>query len=156
MNTNKNIAERLKLVRKSLKLTQKQLADIIGISQGFYANIEKSRYKIDHEHIIQLSNNFNINPTWLLTGEGEMFLDKNNDSMIATGSGINQVKGTNNIVGNSLIKEDKNTEKKFKEFSNIDEKVQEIINLLQEGYYTPKLIDEILDKLRKIKGVTDG
>jgi transcriptional regulator with XRE-family HTH domain len=67
------IGERLKIIRKKLSLNQKNLTKELGLSQGLYSNYESGRVKLSGKLIALLSIKFNINPDWLLTGEGEMF-----------------------------------------------------------------------------------
>jgi len=72
----KIIGDRIRQVRKAQSLTQQAFAKKIGITQGFFAGIENGRYKPDVEILSRISTNFNIDLHWLLTGEGEMFLDE--------------------------------------------------------------------------------
>jgi len=73
MHSELKIFERLKKIRKALKCSQAAFAKTIGVSQGFYANMESGRYEIKSDYIISLANNYNINPNWLLLNTGDMF-----------------------------------------------------------------------------------
>jgi len=73
MYDNLEISKRLKDVRKQLKLSQAQMADILGVSQGFYAGMESGRYTIKIEYIICITNKYDIDTNWFLTGEGEKY-----------------------------------------------------------------------------------
>jgi transcriptional regulator with XRE-family HTH domain len=67
--------KRLKALRKSLNLTQKQFADIAGLSQGNISDIELGKRGFSQEAIISIyryASDKNISVEWLLTGEGEM------------------------------------------------------------------------------------
>jgi len=64
--------QRLKEVRISLKLTQEELAMQAGVRQEEVSRMEK-KAKIKDE-IIQFLYRKDVNLTWLLTGEGEMFI----------------------------------------------------------------------------------
>ncbi|WP_291492576.1 S24 family peptidase [Desulfurella sp.] len=68
---------RLKSLRKDLGFTQKQLGESLGVTQGFYGGIEKSRYSIPLEVLLKLKEIYNVNPNWVLTGEGSTFLEQN-------------------------------------------------------------------------------
>jgi transcriptional regulator with XRE-family HTH domain len=60
---------------KTLGITQSQFADDIGIKQGSVSDIIRGKTAGLSETAIKLcSFIYNINPDWLLTGEGEMFL----------------------------------------------------------------------------------
>ncbi|OQX50295.1 hypothetical protein B5M47_03960 [candidate division CPR3 bacterium 4484_211] len=65
---------RIRIYRKKKGLTVKQLAKIIGISQGSLSDIENEKTKPSAKTITSLVRNTDINPDWLLTGEGEMFI----------------------------------------------------------------------------------
>ena len=70
----KQQGERLKAVRKSLKLRQKDMADGLGIGVSGYSEIENGRNKISNEIGIRLLEQFNVNLNYILGGKGSMFL----------------------------------------------------------------------------------
>lgn len=73
-NTNK-IKGRLRLLRRSLGMTQEQFAEILGISQSTYANIEKgNKSNLTLGQALLLHERLKINPNWLLLGQGERYL----------------------------------------------------------------------------------
>jgi len=73
------LKDRIKHLRKELNLTQKDLANTINKSIDRIKNIENGRVqKLHPDEIIALSNKYNINPDWLLTGEGEMYKENDN------------------------------------------------------------------------------
>lgn len=65
--------ERLKLLRKELKLSQKEFSNRIGMSQGGYSDIENNRANLTDKNIMLISKEFNVNEEWLKTGDNEMF-----------------------------------------------------------------------------------
>jgi transcriptional regulator with XRE-family HTH domain len=65
--------QRLKIVRKALKLNQKEFGESVGLSQGGYSDIERGKNGISPRIKIFLNQVHNINIHWLETGEGEMF-----------------------------------------------------------------------------------
>ena len=68
------LKNRIKHIRETYNLSQKQLANTINATIDRVKNIENGRVKKLHpEEITALSKEFNINPQWLLTGEGEMY-----------------------------------------------------------------------------------
>ncbi len=67
------IGKRIKNFRKIMGVTSSKLSTIIGVSQGTLSDIENSRTKPSEKTISSLIRNTDINPNWLLTGEGEMF-----------------------------------------------------------------------------------
>ena len=70
------INERIKLIRKHLGLNQKEFGDILGVSQRAVSNWESGRNEPSIEVLNSISTKWAINPTWLLTGRGEMFLNQ--------------------------------------------------------------------------------
>lgn len=65
--------ERIALVRKSLGLTQEKFAEQVGLSRNFMWMIESGTRVPSNRTISDICREFNVNETWLRTGEGEMF-----------------------------------------------------------------------------------
>lgn len=61
--------QRFILLRNSLNLSQKELAQKIGVSPTTICDIEKSRCPITERTIISICARFNVNENWLRTGE---------------------------------------------------------------------------------------
>ena len=75
--------ERLKIVRKSLNLTQQQFADRLNTSRNNIAGYESGTRLPSSSAISLICREFNVNETWLRTGEGEMFQPKSrNDELL--------------------------------------------------------------------------
>ena len=68
-------ADRLKAVRKSLRLKQKEFAERLKISGPALSEIESGKYKPGHDFFIKIAKEFEVNLYYLLFGEGDMFLD---------------------------------------------------------------------------------
>lgn len=68
MNT---IGERIKIVRNKEKLTQKEFASHLLISQAYLSGLEKGTEKPSDKIVKLISLEFGINEQWLLTGEGD-------------------------------------------------------------------------------------
>lgn len=77
------MGERIKQLRKSLRLTQQELADRLQISRSNIATYETGKSNIGEAVIKLICREFNVNETWLRTGEGEMFKPVNRDQEIA-------------------------------------------------------------------------
>lgn len=73
------ITNRVILLRKTLKLSQKSLGDAIGLSNSGISNIENGIRNVTDQHIKLLVSTFNVNEQWLRTGEGEMFIQLSAD-----------------------------------------------------------------------------
>ncbi|MBS5879211.1 MAG: helix-turn-helix transcriptional regulator [Clostridium sp.] len=67
--------ERIKELRKALGLTQQKFGERIGIKQNSVAQIEIGRNTSD-QTILAICREYNVNETWLRTGEGEMFVQR--------------------------------------------------------------------------------
>tara|TARA_R110002124_G_scaffold121667_4_gene280015 strand:- start:1619 stop:2032 length:414 start_codon:yes stop_codon:yes gene_type:complete len=65
--------QRLKLIRKFLKLKQEDFGATLGLTQGGYSDIERGKNNVSGKIKIFLKNQHNINIHWLETGLGEMF-----------------------------------------------------------------------------------
>jgi transcriptional regulator with XRE-family HTH domain len=67
--------QRFKILREHLGYSQSSFAQVLGRRQGSISDIERGRNSVDG--IVQLLNlKFNVNESWLKTGEGEMFQAK--------------------------------------------------------------------------------
>lgn len=64
---------RIKKVRKTLDLTQKEFGERIGVKGNTIAQYELGRNKPVDSVLALICREFNVNEKWLRTGEGEMF-----------------------------------------------------------------------------------
>ncbi len=71
--------ERLKTIRKTIGLTQKEFAKEIGVSLRALQNYEANLRKVPGDILRNIYEHLGVNPTWLLTGEGEMFKERDKD-----------------------------------------------------------------------------
>lgn len=75
--------ERLKALRLKLNLTQSAFASRIGTTQNVVANYEIGRRNPSSSALNNICKEFNVNETWLRTGEGEMFVSRDRSEAIA-------------------------------------------------------------------------
>ncbi|WP_273757330.1 helix-turn-helix transcriptional regulator [Bartonella sp. MM73XJBT] len=68
-------AKRLRLIRESLELNRDQIATRLGIKKAIYDHAERGTTFPNVEFLTALSQQLNVNLTWLVAGEGEMFTD---------------------------------------------------------------------------------
>ncbi|MDD2649819.1 MAG: helix-turn-helix transcriptional regulator [Candidatus Cloacimonetes bacterium] len=73
------LGDRLRQVRKRLKLTQSELSDKISVSQGTYNRYENNVIEPNMQFLHIFCHDYNVNLNWLITGQGEIFLDNNQD-----------------------------------------------------------------------------
>lgn len=65
---------RIRELRKSLKLSQKEFARKIGLKQNAISYMEKNGATVTEQNIKTICSQFDVNEHWLRTGSGEMFL----------------------------------------------------------------------------------
>jgi transcriptional regulator with XRE-family HTH domain len=65
--------ERLKLIRKNSGMTQEAFASELGATRGMIAKYETGLVVPDQTMRLLISQRFNVNPTWLETGEGKPY-----------------------------------------------------------------------------------
>ena len=126
MNDKKN---RVKILRKKLKLTQKEFGDAIGVSNSNISNIENGSVNLTDRNIYEICSKFNVNKDWLKHGIGDVYIDLNKEDEIK--NIINEFIDDNNAVKkdilNSLLKvHDENT---LKLISDMIHKFAECENL---------------------------
>lgn len=81
--------ERLKQLRKMLHLTQEEFSTKLGMKRNSIANYEIGRNEPIDAVVRLICTTFNVNETWLRTGEGEMFIKlSRNDELAAYVAGI--------------------------------------------------------------------
>jgi transcriptional regulator with XRE-family HTH domain len=76
---NKNltfIASRIRAIRESLNLTQKQLARRLNVSGPTLSEFENGNHQPNFEFIYNIHREFYVNLYYLLYGEGEMFEER--------------------------------------------------------------------------------
>lgn len=65
--------ERIMNIRKSLKLTQEEFAETLGLTRNFIWKLEKGERIPSERTIADICRTFHISLEWLKTGNGEMF-----------------------------------------------------------------------------------
>lgn len=69
--------ERITLLLEKLDIKQKEFAKEVNISQSNLSDLLNGRIKsFTTETIINIYKKYNVNPRWLLTGEGDIFLNE--------------------------------------------------------------------------------
>lgn len=65
---------RIKEIRLDKKLSQKKFGEMLNRTQSQIANIETGVRNVSIRLINDLKNEFNVNPEWMETGEGNKFI----------------------------------------------------------------------------------
>jgi len=79
-------ALRFKSAREHFNLSQKDFADKLGFQNSYISAIEAGERNISQSVLVSLAKIYNISPTWILLGQGAMFLNdihnsKNNTNL---------------------------------------------------------------------------
>jgi transcriptional regulator with XRE-family HTH domain len=71
-------ALRFKYVREHLKVNQMDFARSLGFQNSYFSAIESGVRNISQHVLVNLAKVYNISPTWVLLGQGAMFLNEIN------------------------------------------------------------------------------
>jgi transcriptional regulator with XRE-family HTH domain len=79
-------ALRMKYAREQLKLTQTDFAQNLGFVNSYISEIEAGDRNISQNVLVNLAKVYNISPTWVLLGQGAIFLnDVDNSGVLEPG-----------------------------------------------------------------------
>lgn len=67
--------KRIRELRKALGMSQRDLAERIGLKQNAVSYMEKDGATVTPQNIKAICTQFSVNEHWLSTGEGMMFLE---------------------------------------------------------------------------------
>ena len=76
--------ERLKNIRKALKLSQSEFGEVIGIQKSAVSKLERGETSLTNANIKTICREFDVNENWLRTGEGDMFVERTRNEQIAS------------------------------------------------------------------------
>lgn len=77
------INQRIFQLRKTLKMSQTEFGEGFGVTRGVINNIDHNLVPAKPLLIQQICKAYNVNETWLTTGEGEMFVQQPRTDEIA-------------------------------------------------------------------------
>lgn len=69
-----SIGERIRILRKSLSLTQAEFGEKIGFKQAVIGQMENNTRNITERTVLLICEKYNVSKEWLRSGEGEMFI----------------------------------------------------------------------------------
>lgn len=113
-----NIGDRIIEIRKSKNLSQEEFGQVIGLSRSQIGCYEKNLRNVSDRSIRDICSNFNINETWLRTGEG----DKNEIPV--------KIDELSSILADISINGDTRLISIIKKLSELDEKYLDLIENL--------------------------
>lgn len=76
-----DLTERIKLVRKTNKMSQEKFGEKLGATRDAINNIERDRVSIKESVLLLICKQFDVNYDWLKYGNGEMKVESD-DSII--------------------------------------------------------------------------
>lgn len=65
--------ERIRQIRNTLNLSAEKFGARIGVTRSAISKMECGNCNISEQSILSICREFNVNETWLRTGDGEMF-----------------------------------------------------------------------------------
>lgn len=71
--------ERIREVRKALNLTLEKFGGKLGVGKTAISKLEKDENNLTEQMTKAICREFHVDYIWLTTGEGEMFLDADDD-----------------------------------------------------------------------------
>lgn len=74
--------ERIKEVRKSLGLTLEKFGERIGLKKSAVSLIENGKNAVTDANVKAICREFGVDYIWLTTGDGEMFVDTDDDFIV--------------------------------------------------------------------------
>lgn len=92
--------ERVKELRKSLSLTLEKFGQRIGVGKSTISDIENGRRSLSEHMTKSICREFGADYIWLTTGEGEMFVESDDDFM----ERIDRIMVSENEVRKNMIK----------------------------------------------------
>lgn len=119
---------RVKELRKTLNLSQKDFGEKIGLKSNTISDIENGKYNLTESNIKLICKEFHVEYIWLTTGQGDMFIsdsDKDNEDY--------QV-----LIDNIMTGENEFHKNLFKTFATLDSSELQIL-------------ENIINKFLKIK-----
>lgn len=121
------IGERIKELRKSLKINQTKFGEKIGLAPNTIANYECGRREVTEQSIKSICREFNVSYTWLVYGKGNMF---------------NKTDNTVKRIDTILASENETAIAVFKAFAELSEEEWTVVG-------------NIIDKIQKNKADTN-
>lgn len=71
--------ERIRELRKTLKMTMEQFGEKIGVTKSTISNIENGNRNATEHMVKSICREYSVDYIWLTTGDGEMFIDNDDD-----------------------------------------------------------------------------
>lgn len=86
MHQSKPLGDRIKAVRGALN--QDEFAQALGVNRNTLRTYERGTSQPNAIFLADLSSKFHVNPTWILFGEGSMYVDGRQEGPPPVGGGV--------------------------------------------------------------------
>ena len=96
-----SINDRIKELRKTLRLSQTAFGERIGLGRGSIKGFDEKTTVPTSSQLVVICKEYNVNPDWLNHGTGEMFLERDSDDEI------------NDFLSSIMDDDDKSIRKRF-------------------------------------------
>ncbi|GHV83902.1 hypothetical protein AGMMS50212_12420 [Spirochaetia bacterium] len=74
-----SINQRIKMIRKALKLNQRDFSTYMSLSKSYIGGVETGIRQVNGRLIKLIVSEFSVNEEWLKTGVGEMFTQNSDE-----------------------------------------------------------------------------
>jgi len=139
---------RIKESRVRAKLSLEELSKAISIGRTTLIDYENGKSEPKASILLKISEFCKTNELWLLTGKGSMYLEKDNSFSLENSQNNIESSNINNIHLNNVQDCDINHLSSPLHLASGD--INDFCQLIKD-YATPKMIEEIKQKLLKIK-----
>ena len=76
-----SVNERVKIIRKNAGLTMEKFGERLGVTKTAISLIESGKNNVTDANVKSICREFGVDYIWLTTGEGEMFVETDDDFM---------------------------------------------------------------------------
>jgi transcriptional regulator with XRE-family HTH domain len=83
MDNSEEISQRIKRLREALGISQRAFSRLLSLSAGYISGVEINSRPVNDRLVKQIVSEFGVDKDWLLTGKGQMFVQKDTDERSA-------------------------------------------------------------------------
>lgn len=123
-----NSSERVKIIRKSLKLSQQKFADGLAISKGYVNAVEAGRTEPSFRFVKALIESYNVSINWVITGNGNIFL--NSEESQTENNETTDRNSLMNLLESSLRKAEMQVELSLKAEKQVEAALKEVDDIV--------------------------
>lgn len=140
-----NINERVKYLRKHLRLSQKDFGERVEMSQGHLTNVETGKRELTDKNIKLICIVFNVSENWLRSGSGDMFAETDDALLEKLAREYNMSDAQQRIMNAFLRMNEQKREMVAQSFFMFVDSLQEIIPAAPSVTLLDNVSDEELE-----------